>query len=106
MTTRPLGRRDFFRVTAAVTAAVLAGGRLPARQPAKPKLKKACKYAMVQLKGGSAIGPSDFHAAFLLTGLIAASSVLMFITLSDDAGAQMTKREPIAAPDASDQRVG
>ena len=60
----------------------------------------------VQLRGQPAIGADDFHAAFLLTGLIAASSVLMFITLSDDAGAQMTKREPIAAPDASDQRVG
>jgi hexulose-6-phosphate isomerase len=53
MTTRPLGRRDFLRVTAAVTAAVL-GGRLTARQQTTaPKLKKACKYAMVQLKGGS-----------------------------------------------------
>jgi MFS family permease len=60
----------------------------------------------VQLKGAPAISADDFHAAFLLTGLIAASSVLMFITLPDDAGAQMTKREPIAAPDASDQRVG
>jgi L-ribulose-5-phosphate 3-epimerase len=53
MTTRPLGRRDFVRVTAAVTAAVLTGGRLPARQSAKPKLKKAVKYGMVVLKGGS-----------------------------------------------------
>ena len=51
--TRPIGRRDFLRVTAAVTAAVVGGTRVYARDDKKPKLKKAVKYAMVQLKGGS-----------------------------------------------------
>ena len=49
--TRPIGRRDFLRVTAAVTAAVLGGTSVAARDETKPKLKKAVKYAMVQLKG-------------------------------------------------------
>lgn len=48
--TGPIGRRDFLRVTAAVTAAVLGGPRLYSDDK-KPKLKKAVKYAMVQLKG-------------------------------------------------------
>ena len=51
--TRPIGRRDFLRTSAAVTAAVMAGGPLPAADP-KPKLKKAVKYGMVQLKGSHA----------------------------------------------------
>lgn len=49
--TRPIGRRDFLKVTAAVTAGVMAGGLSAA--DTKPKLKKAVKYGMVQLKGGS-----------------------------------------------------
>ena len=44
--------------------------------------------------------------AFLLIGVIAASSSLMFLSLPADAGAALANREPIAAPDASDQRVG
>src|SRR6478609_1531738 len=50
--TRPLGRREFLQVTAAVTAAVLSG-ELPAAEAKKPRLKKAVKYGMVQVKGGS-----------------------------------------------------
>lgn len=53
MYTRPLGRRDFVRAGAALTAAALSGGPGFARQTTKPKLKKAVKYGMVQLKGGS-----------------------------------------------------
>jgi hexulose-6-phosphate isomerase len=49
--TRPIGRRDFLRVTAAVTAAVVGGSRLYSRDDKKPKLKKAVKYAMVQIRG-------------------------------------------------------
>jgi hexulose-6-phosphate isomerase len=48
--TRPIGRRDFLRVTAAVTAAVLGGSDSPADEK-KPRLKKAVKYAMVQTRG-------------------------------------------------------
>jgi hexulose-6-phosphate isomerase len=50
--TRPLGRRDFLRTTAAVSACVLTGSPLFAEDK-KPKLKKAVKYSMVQLRGGT-----------------------------------------------------
>jgi L-ribulose-5-phosphate 3-epimerase len=49
--TRPLGRREFLKVSAAVTAAVVSGRELAARDEKKPRLKKAVKYAMVQLNG-------------------------------------------------------
>src|SRR5262245_21869083 len=52
--TRPIGRRDFLRTTAAVTASAMTGLAASAfAQEKKPKLKKAVKYGMVQLKGGS-----------------------------------------------------
>src|SRR5262245_4577353 len=48
--TRPIGRRDFLRATAAITATAMTGAPLyPA--DTKPKLKKAVKYDMVRLKG-------------------------------------------------------
>jgi L-ribulose-5-phosphate 3-epimerase len=50
--TLPIGRRDFLRATAAVTASAMTGLAVPAfAEDKKPKLKKAVKYAMVQLKG-------------------------------------------------------
>ena len=49
---RPLGRRDFLHATAAVTAAAMTGSSLFAADgKKKPKLKKAVKYGMIQLKG-------------------------------------------------------
>lgn len=49
----PLGRRDFLRFTAAVAASAVTGGPyLVAADSKKPKLKKAVKYGMVQVKGG------------------------------------------------------
>ena len=49
---RPLGRRDFLHTTAAVTAAAMTGSCLfAADEKKKPKLKKAVKYGMIQLKG-------------------------------------------------------
>jgi Na+(H+)/acetate symporter ActP len=56
--------------------------------------------------GGSAITAEDFQPAFLVVSAIAATSVLVFLTLPHDAGAAMANRVPLAAPDASDQRVG
>ena len=51
--TRPIGRRDFLRTAASVTAVAMTG-TLPAfAGEKKPKLKKAVKYGMVQLKGGT-----------------------------------------------------
>jgi hexulose-6-phosphate isomerase len=49
--TRPLGRRDFLKVSAAVSAAVMSGTGLSALDAKKPRLKKAVKYGMVQTKG-------------------------------------------------------
>lgn len=60
----------------------------------------------VQIKGGGAITAEDFRPAFILIGAISASSALFFWSLPPNAGASMSNREPIAAPDASDQRVG
>ena len=49
---RPLGRRDFIHTTAAVTAAAMTGsGLFAVDEKKKPKLKKAVKYGMIQLKG-------------------------------------------------------
>ena len=49
---RPLGRREFLKVSTAVTAAVVSGRELTARDDKKrPMLKKAVKYGMVKLKG-------------------------------------------------------
>ena len=60
----------------------------------------------MQAKGTGVIAAEDFHLAFFLIGAISASSALFFWSLPPDAGASMANREPIAAPDASDQRVG
>lgn len=48
---RPLGRRDFLHTTAAVTATAVTGSYLFSAEQKKPKLKKAVKYGMIQLKG-------------------------------------------------------
>ena len=48
--TRPIGRRDFLRATAAISAVAVTGLPLAAAET-KPKLKKAVKYGMIRLKG-------------------------------------------------------
>ena len=50
---RPIGRRDFLRATAAISAVAVAGGAAHADEK-KPKLKKAVKYGMIGLKGSHA----------------------------------------------------
>ena len=65
-----------------------------------------CVELALQIKGGQVITAEDFRPAFLVIGTIAASSAVLFWTLPADAGAAMADREPTAAPDASDQRVG
>jgi hexulose-6-phosphate isomerase len=50
----PMGRREFLRVSAAVSASVVgAAPPAPAQEPKRPRLRKAVKYGMVQLPGGS-----------------------------------------------------
>ena len=65
-----------------------------------------CVELALQAQGGQVITADDFRPAFLVIGTIAASSAILFWTLPPDAGASMANRAPIAAPDASDQRVG
>ena len=48
--TRPLGRREFFKVSAAVTTALVGGPAIRA-ETKKPKLKKAVKLGMVGIDG-------------------------------------------------------
>jgi EmrB/QacA subfamily drug resistance transporter len=65
-----------------------------------------CVELALQAQGGQVITADDFRPAFLVIGTIAASSAILFWTLPPDAGASMANHAPIAAPDASDQRVG
>ncbi len=60
----------------------------------------------VQVNGTGTITAEDFRAAFLTVAAISASSVLVFWSLAPDAGASLANREPIAAADSADQRVG
>jgi hypothetical protein len=53
----------------------------------------------------AAITAADFPPGFLLVGLIAASSALVFWLLPPSAGADMANRMP-ATTGASDQRMG
>jgi predicted MFS family arabinose efflux permease len=55
-------------------------------------------------KGGGALQASDFPPAFLAVAAISALSVLIFLRLSPDAGAEMTDRAP-APTGTSDPRV-
>jgi L-ribulose-5-phosphate 3-epimerase len=48
--TRPIGRRDFLRATAAISAAAVTGAGAQAADK-KPKLKKAVKYSDIHLRG-------------------------------------------------------
>jgi EmrB/QacA subfamily drug resistance transporter len=65
-----------------------------------------CVELSVHLKGASAITADDFRPALLVVSAIAAASAILFWTLPPDAGATLANRQPVAAPDASDQRVG
>ena len=60
---------------------------------------------VVRLKDQPEIAASDFPAAFLVVGLIATVSALIFARLSAHAGAEMADRMP-APNESSDQRVG
>jgi EmrB/QacA subfamily drug resistance transporter len=60
---------------------------------------------VVRLKDQPAIMASDFPPAFLLVGLIAAISALIFMLLPPNAGAEMANRVPPTTA-TSDQRMG
>jgi hypothetical protein len=60
---------------------------------------------VVRWNAQAAIAASDFPPGFLLVGLIAASSAVIFLLLPPNAGAEMANRVP-ATTGASDQRPG
>ena len=60
---------------------------------------------VVRMKDQATIMASDFPPGFLLVGLIAASSALIFMLLPPNAGAEMANRVPPTTA-ASDQRMG
>ena len=60
---------------------------------------------VVRFNAQTTIMASDFPPGFLLVGMIAASSALIFWWLPPNAGAEMANRVP-AATGASDQRMG
>jgi MFS family permease len=57
------------------------------------------------LKGGGALQAADFRPAFLVVAGISALSVLIFLRLTPQAGAEMANRLPTPT-EASDQRTG
>ncbi|MEJ2432148.1 MAG: MFS transporter [Pseudolabrys sp.] len=59
----------------------------------------------VHLKGGGPLQAADFRPAFLIVAAISALSVLVFVRLAPEAGAEMTERRPTPT-EASDQRTG
>ena len=51
---RPIGRREFLRVSAAVSASLL-GSTAAAQEPKRPRLRKAVKYGMIQFPAGTPV---------------------------------------------------
>jgi hypothetical protein len=52
---------------------------------------------VLRVKGQQTLVAEDFPIAFLLVGLVSASSVVLFARLPADAGAEMADRRPTAA---------
>ena len=52
---------------------------------------------VLRFKGQTELGAEDFPPAFLLVGLVSASSILLFARLPADAGAEMADRRPVAS---------
>ncbi len=59
---------------------------------------------VLRLKGQTRLGAEDFPPAFLLVGLVSASSILLFAKMPADAGAEMADRRP-ATPGPDEQRA-
>jgi hypothetical protein len=61
----------------------------------------------LHFKGTNVITAADFAPAFLVVGVISASSFLAFRRLSEDAGAELAQRIPTPAPtEPGDDRIG
>jgi hypothetical protein len=60
-------------------------------------------------RGHSVIAAADFQPAFLAIALIAACAAFVFARMPEDAGAELARRAPAAAPgptEAADQKLG
>jgi len=60
---------------------------------------------VLRLRGGGALQAADFQPAFLAVGAVSASSILIFMRLPPEAGAELADRTP-APTEPSDQRIG
>jgi MFS family permease len=58
---------------------------------------------VLRFKGETVLTAPDFPPAFLLVGLLSASSVILFARLPADAGAEMADRKALPAPDEKRQ---
>jgi EmrB/QacA subfamily drug resistance transporter len=62
--------------------------------------------AILGLRGETQLSAGDFPPAFLLVGLVSASSVLLFACMPADAGAEMASRRPaVSKPDDDEQKA-
>ncbi len=60
---------------------------------------------VLSLKGQTTLRAEDFPPAFLLVGLVSASSILLFARLPADAGAEMADRKAAAARPDNEQKA-
>jgi MFS family permease len=60
---------------------------------------------VLRFKGQTELGAEDFPPAFLLVGLVSASSILLFARLPADAGAEMADRKPAASGPDNEQKA-
>jgi EmrB/QacA subfamily drug resistance transporter len=111
----------FFRSLQFTSVGALAYAEIPAAQMSRATALTAVGQQMslaagvaigaltvetvVRFKDQPGIAASDFPIAFLVVGLIATLSALIFAKLSAHAGAEMADRMP-APTESSDQRVG
>jgi MFS family permease len=60
---------------------------------------------VLSLKGQTTLRAEDFPPAFLLVGLVSASSILLFARMPADAGAEMADRKTTAARPDNEQKA-
>jgi EmrB/QacA subfamily drug resistance transporter len=60
---------------------------------------------VLRLKGQNALAAEDFPPAFLLVGLVSASSILLFARMPPDAGAEMADRRTATARPDDEQKA-
>ncbi len=61
--------------------------------------------AILGLRGETHLAAHDFPPAFLLVALISASSMLLFVRMPADAGAEMANRRPAASSENDEQKA-